>query len=380
MNEQTDQQKHYFGYNHFQTENLQQLGVKKAAESQCDPTVLVSWLKTLWKGAYLDEGQVRRKTETEIDQLENEIQTFKAKNIELDGNLKNNERNITKRKEEIEDLVDEKKDFIKNPKIEKFNPGKFVFLLLFILALSTYLIYFYISVGYKGLVLSTDEIARRLGQGFLSNSILPSTNELITAITSAWGLILVPLVIFAFGIGLHIFLEKKGKIKIIGTAGVVFFTLVLDILLAILVHSKLNEARELMGQETIEWFKSVEFFVIIVLGFVTYLFWSLFYDTISRELQKKDPFKQRDKIINMNNKEIEELSKQNQEFTSLKEKNDLEIKLKERLKGGVQIFTSDLINNLSRFYTGWINHLKASGAEDKFDASKSLYEAFIKNK
>jgi len=199
-----------------------------------------------------------------------------------------------------EDMLDIRKKYEKDPEAMKrdtFSPFKFGINLFILVMLTAYLFFFYVSASYKALYTDFEGIAGRLAAGMGTGSIMPKPAELAEAMQYNYLLFLVPFVFYAFGWAFHIILDLKNKYKFVFLGGLIGVTFFVDFLLALLIHNNLEFAKELMGLSTKSWAADPAFYMILFLGFIVYILWSILLDSLFREWAKRSIMINLKKII-----------------------------------------------------------------------------------
>jgi hypothetical protein len=174
---------------------------------------------------------------------------------------------------------------------------------------------------------------------------------LAEAIQYNYLLFLVPFVFYAFGWAFHILLELKQNIKYLFLSLLIGVTFAVDFLLALIIHNNVNMAKDLMGLETEAWNASATFYIILSLGFLVYIIWSILFDSLLREWDKKKVVGNIKKIIKHLQKDVDRLQNK---LISLDE-----------IKAQLALYQEDLntvmYGNLKKyieqFSSGWLAYL-----------------------
>jgi len=152
-------------------------------------------------------------------------------------------------------------------------------------------------------------IAGRLAAGMGTGSIMPKPAELAEALQYNYLLFLVPFVFYAFGWAFHIILDLKHKYKFVFLGGLIGVTFFVDFLLALLIHNNSEYAKELMGLATKSWAANPAFWMILFLGFIVYILWSILLDSLFREYAKRAILRNLKKIVKHLRDDVKELQK-----------------------------------------------------------------------
>lgn len=198
--------------------------------------------------------------------------------------------------------------------------------------------FFYISTINKALFSSAGKVPCATA---LKSGVFPSQEELVLAVNNSPFILIVPFTIFALGWLLHIVFDDhktKRSVKNFYLVSLLAITFFLDFLLASYIHKNLNALKVFCElEEKIEvWYQSTTFYIIIFMGFVIYIFWSLILHNILQHLDKK-------KTKKYINKNIEKLRFENE---ILIRKKDREVKLLDKSVGNI-------IGSIDKFYQGW---------------------------
>ena len=337
--------------------NLQEFGYEKSGNVKGDPEIYTSYLNRILNGDLVDEKfsglneDEKPEKRDKLKKLEVKLGEVSKNNEEINAEIKEKQYKIDTRREEMLDIH---KKYEKDPeamKREIFSPFKFGLNLFLLLALTGYLFFFYVSAAYKALYTDFEAIAARLADGLGTGSIMPKPAELSEALQYNFLLFLVPFVFFAFGWAFHIILEMKHKYKFVFLGSLIGVTFIVDFLLALLIHNNTEYAKELMGLATKSWAANPAFYMILFLGFIVYILWSVLLDSIFREWAKRQIISNLKKIINHLRKDIKAL----QEKLVPEEPIRFDIgTLREDIG---TVILGNLKSYIDQFTTGWISYL-----------------------
>ncbi|MCK5279220.1 MAG: hypothetical protein KAK04_11785, partial [Cyclobacteriaceae bacterium] len=316
-------------------------------------------------------------TEVEKKERLKEIKELEKKQKELENGNSKTEKDIAGKEKEIDKY---RKDLFKlreigakdheKLKAESFSQVKFSINLFILVMLSVYLFFFYVSAAYKALYVDFEGIAESIAQGEGTGSIMPGPYELTEAIRYNYMLFLVPFVFYAFGWAFHILLELKNKLKFIFLSMLIAVTFTVDFLLALIIHGNTESAKELMGLATVHWAQSSTFYIILFLGFLVYVIWSILLDSLLREWDKKHITSNIKKIIKHLKNDIKILSAKLSDVSSIKNK--------------IAIYREDIstvmYGNLKRyidqFSSGWISYLSPANMKGVKETCNMLKKDF----
>ncbi len=343
---------------------LQDFGYEKSGNVKGDPEVYVSYLDRIMNGDLVDENY-KGIPDSEKNEKRGKIKTLEKKLDELEGGNKKFEDEITGKEKKIDQYrqqllqihEDREKDHEKLLK-DSFNPLKFSINLFILIVLTVYLFFFYISAAYKALYTDLEKIATNIAEGIGTGSILPSPYELTEAIRYNYLLFLIPFVFYAFGWAFHIILELKHKLKFLFLSLLIVLTFIVDSLMAFIIHSNTESAKELMGLSSISWARSPTFYIILAFGFLAYILWSILLDSLLREWAKKQITGNLKKIIKHLRGDIKILQKKLTPLGPVKKEIDI---LREEV-GTMMI--GNLKRYIDQFTTGWISYAAAGNLKE----------------
>lgn len=344
--------------------NLQEFGYEKSGNVKGDPEMYTSYLQMILNGDLVDEKYSGLNDDEKPEKL-NKLKELEKK---LDETVKQNEETnllIKEKQDKVdarrEELLDIRKKYEKDPermKRETFSPIKFSISLFILIMLTGYLFFFYVSAAYKALYTDFEGIAERLAAGMGTGSIMPKPVELAEALQYNFLLFLVPFVFYAFGWAFHVILEMKHKQKFVFLGGLITITFVVDFLLALLIHNNTEYAKELMGIATKSWAGNPAFYMILFLGFIVYLLWSILLDSIFREWSKRLVMQNLKKIIKHLRNDIREF--QNKRIAEEPIRADI-ANLREDLG---TVILGNLKSYIDQFTTGWISYLSPQNLKE----------------
>ncbi|MBI9052784.1 MAG: hypothetical protein JEY96_03140 [Bacteroidales bacterium] len=337
--------------------NLYNFGYEKSGTVKGDPEIYISFLNRIvngdlveenYKGVSDDEKKERRE---KITLLEKELEEVGVSNKKFEEEIKAKEKKADDYKQDLLQLRESHNENPEKIKSESFSPFKFSINLFILIMLSIYLFFFYVSATYKALYIDFEKVADNIAQGIGTGSVMPGPYELAEALQYNYLLFLVPFVFFAFGWAFHIILELKHKVKFVFIGLLVTLTFIVDFLLAMLIHNNTEAAKELMGLQTAEWSSSASFYIILSFGFLVYILWSVLFDTLLREWDKRKISANIKKIIKHLNKDIK----------TLEAKVTPVIEIKEQIKNYREDISTVMHGNLKKyidqFSSGWISFL-----------------------
>lgn len=361
---------------HVDRVKLYDYGYEKAGNSKGDPQAFVSYLNRILNGDLVEEpflgftDEKKKERFAQIQELEDKLAEQEEANTAIESEIKEKEKDIDKYRK---DLLDNRKGHSKDSeklKRENFSTVKFSLNLFILVMLSVYLFFFYVSATYKALYVDFEGIAERIASGEGTGSIMPGPYELASALQYNYLLFVVPFVFYAFGWAFHVLLQIKGNVKYVFVSLLIAVTFVVDFLLAMIISNNVESAKSLMGLATVEWFRNPSFYVILFLGFLVYVIWSILLDSLLREWDKREITDNLKKIIKHLQADCKLLTSRMHDIGAI--------------KSTIAIYREDvntvMIGNLKRyidqFSAGWIAYLAPANLKDAKETCVALKKEF----
>jgi hypothetical protein len=344
--------------------NLYDYGYEKSGSVKGDPDVYASYLNRIingdlveepYKGFSDDEKKDRLK---QIKSLEKQLKEREEANVKIDAEIKEKEKSVEKYRKDLLQIRESRAKDKEKMKSENFSTVKFLLNLFILSMLSVYLFFFYVSATYKALYVDFEGIAEALAAGEGTGSIMPGPGELAAALQFNYLLFVVPFVFFAFGWAFHVILESNHKMKTTFLSALIAVTFVVDFLLAMIINGNTENAKSLMGLQTTPWYASASFYIILFLGFLVYIIWSILLDAILREWDKLEATNNLRKIISHLNGDIKALK------TKLLDTASLTKQISEYREDLSTVMYGNLKRYIDQFSSGWITYLSPSNMRD----------------
>lgn len=344
--------------------NLQDFGYEKAGHVKGDPEIYTSYLNRILNGDLVDEKfsgmneDEKPEKREKLKKLEARLDEVKGSNEEITAQIKEKQDKIDVRREE---LLDIHKKYEKDPeamKRETFSHFKFGINLFILLMLTGYLFFFYVSAAYKALYTDFAGIAERIASGMGTGSIMPKPAELGEALRYNYLLFLVPFVFYAFGWAFHVILDLKQKQKFVLLGALIAVTFAVDFLLALLIHNNTEYAKELMGLATRSWAANPAFYMILFLGFIVYILWSILLDSLFREWSKRQIVANLKKIIKHLRTDVRELK------NKLVPEEPIRFDIANLREDIGTVVLGNLKSYIDQFTTGWISYLSPQNLKE----------------
>lgn len=361
---------------HVERVNLYEFGYENAGSVKGDPDIYASYLDRIINGDLVEESykgftdEEKKERIKQIKQLERELKETKSNNAKIEEEVKEREGKIEEYREQILKIREVKNQDHEKLKEESFSSFKFSINLFLLVFLSIYLFFFYISATYKALYVDFEGIAERIANGEGTGSIMPGAYELVEALQFNYLLLLVPVVFFAFGWAFHIILELKNKFKVVFISLLVTVTFIVDFLLALIIHNNTESAKSLMGLETVHYSQSSTFYIILFLGFLVYIIWSILLHSLLTEWSKKQVTRNIKKIIKHH---TEDISKLKQGMVNTDEINARIAHYREDIS---TVFYGNLKKYIDQFTSGWLSYLSPSSMKEMKESCLHAKQTF----
>jgi len=357
--------------------NLQEFGYSKSGSVQGDPDVYASYLERILNGDLVDEQykglseHERKEKREKIKELEKVLDETKKNNAKFEADIKVKDKQIEEHRAELLQIREKRAENQETLTRESFSTLKFSINLFLLLFLTGYLFFFYVSAAYKALYVDFEGIAERLAEGLSTGSIMPQPYELAEAMRYNPLLFLVPFVFYAFGWAFHILLDLKHRAKLVFVSLLISVTFVVDLLLALIIHTNTESAKELMGLAGLKWSHNPTFYIILFLGFLVYIIWSILLDSLLREWKKRQVTINLKRIIKHLKNDIKTLSEKIMPIELIV--NEIDI-LRDEVDTYVQ---GNLKGFIDQFSNGWISFLAPENMKPVKTKCLNIRDEFI---
>lgn len=363
-------------FHHVDRVNLYDFGYEKSGNVKGDPDVYVSCLNRILNGDLVEEpykgftDEEKKERVKLIKTLEKQIREMEEGNEKIESDIKDKLKSIDKYRKDLLQISESRAKDKQKLKSDSFSPVKFSLNLFLLVMLSIYLFFFYISATFKALYVDFEGIAQSIALGEGTGSIMPDTYELAEALQYNYLLLVVPFVFYAFGWAFHVLLEKKGKMKIVFISALIAVTFAVDFLLALIISNNTETAKTLMGLPAMHWSSNPSFYIILFLGFLVYIIWSILLDSLLREWDKRE-------ITNNLNRIIKHLQ---MDIKALRTKQGDVAGLKSQIADYRDDISTVMYGNLKRyidqFSSGWIAYLSPSNLKEMKERVLTLKKEF----
>ncbi len=344
--------------------NLYDFGYEKSGNVKGDPDVYVSYLNRIINGDLVEESykgftdDEKKERVKQIKVLEKQIKEKEEGNAKIEDEIKDKEKNIDKYRKELLQVKEVNAKDPKKLKGESFSLVKFSLNFFILAMLSIYLFFFYVSATFKALYVNFEGIAESLAKGEGTGSIMPGTYELAEALQYNYLLLVVPFVFYAFGWAFHIMLEMKSNLKYVFISLLIAVTFVVDFLLAMIISNNTENAKALMGLPAEHWSQNPSFYIILFLGFLVYIIWSILLDSLLQEWSKKEITNNLVRIIKHLNADIKILQAKLADIVSDKKQ------IADYRDDISTVMYGNLKKYIDQFSSGWIAYLSPTNLKD----------------
>jgi peptidoglycan hydrolase CwlO-like protein len=363
--------------------DLREYGVEQAGTYKGGVEAYKGMLNKIRSGSILTEQDSVRlvsKTEETKKRIQKQIDSLLEKYYELKSRADeiHNSRDITKglvpiKQTEINllknqlDEIETTRSSLHNNKYNTFSWGTYIFLFFLLLALSFYLLYFYMSVA--DFALNGVDPLSLFQEGRLNIQLLPNLRRLIYLIINYPPLIVFPTIFFALGTSIHLFSEKGLRFRKV-VIGLMVLVFVGDLLLAFQVHTAVNEIlikanREEFKTLVVPVYSDSRFFLVLFLGFGVFAIWSAVYYLMQMEWAKRNQIKLRYKRISRLQDEILELEEKRMLYETEINHIAKRIENLSKEKDRMVLPVDTIEKNINYFRDGWNGYLSTLYGRDK---------------
>jgi len=355
---------------------LYDFGYEKAGSVKGDPDVYAAYLERIINGDLVEESysgfsdEEKKERIKQIKELEMELKNRDGSNAKIEVEIKEKDNSIEEYRKQLLNIREVNNEDHEKLKEESFSTLKFSINLFLLVFLSIYLFFFYVSAAYKALYVDFEGIAEKIASGEGTGSIMPGAYELIEALQFNYLLLLVPFVFFAFGWAFHVLLEIKNKARIVFISLLIAVTFAVDFLLALIIHNNTENAKSLMGMETSHFSESSTFYIILFLGFLVYVIWSILLHSLLMEWDKKLVTRNIKKIINHYQGDIRKLQINLQNTTEIK------AQIASYREDISTVFYGNLKKYIDQFSSGWVTYLSPSSMKDMKESCFHVKKVF----
>ncbi|MEQ8426143.1 MAG: hypothetical protein RIA63_15595 [Cyclobacteriaceae bacterium] len=349
---------------HIDRVNLYDFGYEKSGSANGDPDLYATYLNRIFNGDLVEEpykgfsDEEKKDRVRQIKELEKGIKEKEELNAKVEEEIKQKEKDIDKYRKDLLQIRETRAKSKEKLKADNFSLPKFSLNFFILAMLSVYLFFFYVSATYKALYVDFEGIAESIAAGEGTGSIMPGPYELAEALQFNYLLLVVPFVFYAFGWAFHIILEMKSKAKVAYLSMLIAVTFTVDFLLAMIISNNTESAKALMGLPSGHWATSPSFYIILFLGFLVYVIWSILLDSLVREWDKREITNNLKRIIKHLNGDIKLLGEKLEDVSFPKSQI---ANYREDLS---TVMYGNLKKYIDQFSSGWISYLAPANMKD----------------
>ncbi|MFT3826085.1 MAG: hypothetical protein QM731_19340 [Chitinophagaceae bacterium] len=293
--------------------------------------------------------------------------------------IKQSEINLLKN--QLDEIETSRTSLTTQNKFNTFSWGTYSFLFFLLIALSFYLLYFYMSVA--DFALNGVDPFVLFQEGRLNIQLLPNLRRLVYLIINYPPLIVFPTIFFALGTSIHLFSERGERYRKV-VIGLLALVLIGDILLAFQVHTAVNE---ILIKANREEFKSLitpvfadsRFYLVLFLGFGVFAIWSAVYYLLQMEWAKRNQIKMRYKRISRLQDEILQLEEKRMLFETDMNHIAKRIESLGKEKDRMVLPVDTIEKNINYFRDGWNGYLSTLYGRDKGEEQIKLINEATEN-
>ena len=381
--------------------DLREYGVEQAGTYKGGIEAYKGMLNKVRSGSILSEqdtiGLIPKSEETK-KRIQKQIDALLEKYYELKSRIDeiHNSRDITKglvpiKQNEINllknqvDEIESSRSPFNSPKYNTFSLGTFLFLSFLLVAISFYLLYFYMSVA--DFALNGVNALKLFEEGQLNIQLLPNLKRLIYLIINYPPLIVFPTIFFALGTCIHLFSEKGAKFRRV-VWGLLALVFVGDVLLAFQVHSAVNEIlikadRDEFKSLIVPFFADTRFYLVLFLGFGVFAIWSAVYYLMQVEWAKRNQMKMRYRRISRLQEEILDLEQKRMIHETELHHLSKRIEQLSKEKDRMVLPVDNIEKNINYFRDGWSGYLSTlygrEKGEEQIRIINETTEAYVKD-
>lgn len=344
--------------------NLYDFGYEKSGSVKGDPDVYASYLNRIMNGDLVEEtyksftDEEKKEKLKLIKELDKKARENEELNAKVEAEIKEKEKGIDKYRKDLLQIGEANKKDEQKLKTETFSLLKFSLNFFILSMLSVYLFFFYVSATYKALYVDFEGIAEALARGEGTGSIMPGPIELAEALQYNYLLFVVPFVFYAFGWAFHLMLELRSKYKFVFLSLLIAVTFTVDFLLAMIINNNIETAKSLMGLSAQHWSQSPSFYIILFLGFLVYIIWSILLDAILREWDKRQIITNLKRIIAHLHGDVKILRQK------LHDTEGLRAQIAAYREDMSTVMYGNLKRYIDQFSSGWITYLSPTAMKD----------------
>ena len=369
-------------------ETYNQYGFRVAGLSEGNPHTLNACLSSVCWGI---------KKEQEADEsLQQELQKkLSAKKVELETDRKNKEEELEACKEKQKSIAAEiqgQKNKLADLEDSRYkrNRDAWITLVITIVLLIPFTVYFFIfysSVAYSAFFKEFDISSLDSGGDFKLSQAIFDAAAFPNAWADGWGellfILFMPIIFLAFGFVLNRWERENGWLKYVKIPLLILVAFIFDLLLSYAICEKIYNLNTLMSLESLPPYsiplaiQDPHFWVIIFLGFISYLIWGFVFSYFVKAWENLD-------LNRIRMKEIEDKIVKLQKDLDIEYDNSTNLRnlisaigpkileIDTQMSVGTRYDLAKIKLELNNFFAGWQTYLAALHTSDaeKQEATK----------
>lgn len=375
-------------------ETYNQYGFRVAGLSEGNPHTLVPCLQSVSWG-------IRKEQEADAD-LQQEIKTkLSAKKVELETDRKNKEEELEVSKEKQKGIAAEmqsQKDKLADLEDSRYrrNRDAWITLIITMVLLVPFTVYFFIfysSVAYSAFFKEFDISSLDSGGDFKLSQAIFDAAAFPNAWNDGWGellfILFMPIIFLAFGFVLNRWEREQGRLKYVKIPLLIIIAFIFDSLLSFEICEKIYNLNSMMSLESLPSYSipvavhDPRFWVIIFLGFISYLIWGFVFSYFVKAWENLDLNQIRkkeieDKIIKLK-KDLEEEEENGSNLKSQISTIGAKIlEIDTQMSVGTRYDFAKISLELHNFFAGWQTYLAGlHKSEEERQEATNLFNDMI---
>jgi hypothetical protein len=387
---------------HVVVKDLREYGVEQAGTFKGGVEAYKGMLNKIRSGSIISEQdsvrlvskteEIKKRIQKQIDTLLEKYYEQKSRADEIHSSkditkglvpIKQTEINLLKN--QLDEIETTRTGTVHKNKFNTFSWGTYLFLFFLLIALSFYLLYFYMSVA--DFALNGVDPMTLFQEGRLNIHLLPNLRRLMYLVINYPPLIVFPTIFFALGTSIHLFSEKGAAYKNV-VKGLLALVFIGDLLLAFQVHSAVNEIlikanREEFKSLVVPVYADSRFYLVLFLGFGVFAIWSAVYYLLQTEWAKRNQIKMRYKRISRLQQEILQLEEKRMSYETEINHIAKRIENLSKEKDRMVLPVDTIEKNINYFRDGWNGYLSTlygrEKGEEQIKIINDTTESFIKD-
>lgn len=382
--------------------DLREYGVEQAGTFKGGVEAYKGMLNKIRSGSIISEQdslrlvtkneEIKKRIQKQIDSLLEKYYEQKSRADEIHGSkdiskglVPIKQAEINQLKNQMDEIETTRTGSVQKNKFNTFSWGTYIFLFFLLIALSFYLLYFYMSVA--DFALNGVDPMTLFQEGRLNIHLLPNLKRLVYLVINYPPLIVFPTIFFALGTSIHLFSEKGPGYKNV-VKGLLALVFIGDLLLAFQVHSAVNEIlikanREEFKSLVVPVYSDSRFYLVLFLGFGVFAIWSAVYYLLQMEWTKRNQIKLRYKRITRLQNEILHLEEKRMLYETQINHIAKRIENLSKEKDRMVLPVDTIEKNINYFRDGWNGYLSTlygrEKGEEQIKIINETTEAYIKD-